>query len=145
MEQIGLSVEASKETVIGHCDTCGHETRVFRGYIRQHGSAFGVYLARYTDSHPEYGASLAISLRGWGEGNDPGLKECIALEWRVTETGPECVVVDATTSPWGGEAFLGRMLSGEEALNSGRAQEAFLVSDAIWLADARLPLALGQS
>ena len=81
---------------------------------------------------------MAISLRGWGEGADASAKECIALEWLNTETGPGCRVVDAIDTSWAKEQMLGRMLSREEALASGRAAEAFAISDVVWLNDARL-------
>jgi len=119
-----LTIEPGIETTIGHCDTCGHDSKVFRGFVYASDTAFGLYVCYFTESHPEQGVSMAISLRGWGEGADASAKECIALEWLNTETGPGCRVVDAIDTSWAKEQMLGRMLSREEALASGRAAEA---------------------
>src|SRR5215471_16075609 len=106
-----LTIELGTQDVIGHCDRCGHESRVFRGFVSDDGSAHAVYVARYTEGHPEMGVVMAVSLHGWGEGADSSLKECVALEWRNLDSGPACMVQDAAASPWASESFLGRMLS----------------------------------
>lgn len=128
-----LAVEPCIETTVGHCDTCGHDSKVFRGFVYEHGNALGLHLCHYTDSHPEQGVSMAVSLRGWGEGAAPSEKECVALEWLTTESGPGCRVVDAEKTSWAGEPMLGRMPSREEMLGTGRAKEAFGVSDVVRL------------
>lgn len=87
---------------------------------------------------------MAISIRGWDDGADANAKECVALEWRVINGGPGCRVVDAPGSCWAHEAILGRMLLREDALSSGRAREAFSISDSVWMNDPRLSLALNS-
>lgn len=133
-----LEIEAGIEATVGHCDACGHASKMFRGVVYAHGNAHALYLCHYTESHPEQGVSMAVSLRGWGEDVDPTLKECVTLEWRHADTGPGCRVVDALDTQWAREPVLGRMLSRDEALASGRAAEAYAVSDAVWLGDLRL-------
>ena len=88
---------------------------------------------------------MAVSLRGWGDGADPLIKECVALEWLTTDAGPGRRVVDAPDTSWAKEHILGRMLSREEALASGRAAEAFAVSDVVWVNDQRLPNSVNGS
>jgi hypothetical protein len=134
-----LSVEPGVESV-GVCECCRHETRAFRGFVFNHEGAFAVYFATYSDSHPELGVSMVVILRGWGEGADTSTKSCVALKWQDTETGPGCAVVDGAS--WVDESAFGRLLSRSDALASGLANEAFAVSDAVWLADRRLPRAL---
>jgi hypothetical protein len=140
-----LAVEPGAEATVGHCDACGHESRLFRGFVYEDESTYAVYACCYTASHPEHGVSMAVSLHGWGEGADPSVKECVALEWRNTETGPACRMVDASETAWAKEQILGRMLSREQALASGRATEAFAVADAVWRHDQRLPDALEKT
>lgn len=137
-----LEIELGDEKVIGHCDGCGHETRTFRGFVNDQEGAYAVYLCTYTVSHPEFGADMAVSIGGWGTGNDPSLKQCVALEWRQSETGLGCRVIDASDSRWGGIYFLGSMLSREQAMNSTKASEAFAVTDVVWQSDQRLAAAL---
>src|SRR5688500_18749553 len=101
-----FEIEPGAEFVTG-CDQCGHESRTFRGLVYEGGDAFGIYLAAYTESHPEIGVSMAISLAGWGEGANPMTKECVALEWRNADSGTGCAVIDAANSIWAREAVLG--------------------------------------
>jgi hypothetical protein len=140
-----LEVEPGVETVTGHCDRCGHESRIFRGFVNTREGAYAVYVGSYTQAHPELGVSLAVSLRGWELGADRTLKECVVLDWRNTDSGPACAVVEASSSALAREQILGRMLSREEAFASGRAREAFAVSDAVWQSDGRLSRALMNS
>ena len=137
-----LAIEPGIEATVGHCDTCEHQSKIFRGFVYKSTGTYGAYACYYTASHPEQGVSMAVTLRGWGEGVDSSIKECVALEWRNTDTGPGCRVVNATGTSWANEPVLGRMLSREKALASGRAAEAFAVSDVVWLGDRRLPDAL---
>jgi hypothetical protein len=102
-------------------------------------------MCSYTDAHPEYGVSMVVSLRGWGAAADATLKECVVLEWRNTDTGPGCRVIDGKETSWAKEPILGHFLSRAEALASGRAAEAFAVSDAVWLQDSRLAAAVHGS
>jgi hypothetical protein len=136
-----LRIEAGKELITGHCDCCGHETRVFRGFVYRGEEAYAVYMSAYTTDHPDHGVSMAVSLGGWGGSTEQ--KECVALEWRVNDSGPGCTVVDAGTSRWAQEHSLGVMLSRPDVINSARAREAFDVSDIIHQKDQRLSQALG--
>ncbi|MFJ4144998.1 DUF2199 domain-containing protein [Pseudomonas sp. NPDC089734] len=140
-----LEIELGDEEVVGHCDTCGHETRTFRGFVYDQEGAYAIYLCTYTASHPESGVEMAVSIDGWGTGADPALKECVALEWYQGEAGPGCRVLDAPDSPWASHAILGRMLPRDQAMNAGKASEAFAISDAVWLNDQRLSAALNKA
>jgi len=72
-------------------------------------------------------------------------KSALPLEWRNTDSGPACRVVDAADTSWANEPILGRMLSREYAMAFGRATEVFAVADAVWLNDRRLLEALDGS
>lgn len=122
-----LEVEPGDEKIIGHCDGCGHETRTFRGFVYDQDGAYAVYLCTYTASHPELGVDMAVSMGSWGTGNDPSLKQCVALEWRQSETGPGCRVIDASGSRWHGTDVLGMMLSREQAMTPLRRQRRLLL------------------
>jgi hypothetical protein len=138
-------IELGTEAVVGHCDSCGHETRTFRGYVFNHEDAYAVYVCTYTSSHPELGVAMAVSLRGWGDGADTSSKECVALDWRNGDSGPGCRVIDASETSWVSDSLLGQMLSREQALTSGRASEAFSVTDAVWAEDKRLSRAMKET
>ncbi len=137
-----FQIELGDETVVGQCDSCGHETRTFRGFVFNQDGAYAVYLGTYTSSHPELGVAMAVSLLGWGEGEDEATRECVALEWKPAESGPGCRVIDASETSWASSKILGKMLSREQAMITGRASEAFRVTNAVWVNDERLSRAL---
>lgn len=138
-------IELGAEAVVGHCDSCGHEMRTFRGFVFNHEGAYAVYLCTYTSSHPELGVAMTVSLGGWGDGADTSAKECVALEWRNCDSGPGCRLIDASGTSWASNSGLGKMLSREQAIMSGRASDAFSVTDAVWVTDARLSRALKET
>ena len=138
MTSTTIAIEPGNETVSGNCDCCGRETRIFRGYVKENGVARAVYFARYSVGHPERGVQFAVSIGGWG-GNKDELKECVAIEWQNIESGPGAMVIDASQSPWSSYPTLGRMLTRSDAMAHGRATDAFRISDAVWVADRRLP------
>jgi hypothetical protein len=136
-----LRLEAGKEQITGHCDCCGNQTRVFRGFVYRGEVAYAVYMSAYTMDHPDHGVSMAVSVGGWGGSTEQ--KECVALEWRVSDSGPGCMVIDAGTPRWAQEQSLGAMLSRSNVMNSERAKEAFAISDIVQQNDQRLSQALG--
>jgi predicted RNA-binding Zn-ribbon protein involved in translation (DUF1610 family) len=135
-----LTIEPGKEVVAGHCDCCGQQTRIFRGLITRDSNAYAVYVASYTANHPELGVSIAIATGGWGA--DAAPRNCIVLDWRMSESGPACRIMDAASSRWAREATLGRMLSRSEARDQELFAETFRISDEIFNNDQRLSDAL---
>jgi hypothetical protein len=65
MQTTALAIETGTEATSGFCDCCGHETRVFRGYVRKDGDAYAIYFGRYSVGHPERGVDFAVSINGW--------------------------------------------------------------------------------
>lgn len=140
-----LSIDPGAERVDGHCATCGHETRTFRGFVNDQQGAYAVYLGTYTASHPELGVEMAVSIGGWGAGNDPALKQCVALEFRASDAGAGWRVRDAGDSCWATIDMLGQMLPRAQVMESGIASEAFAIIDAVWRSDPRLAVAAGNA
>ena len=133
------TIETGTEAVTGQCACCGRDTHVFRGFVFRDQNAFAIYLAAYTDGHPEVGTSMTLSIRGWGDGADRTEKEAVNLHWHNTPTGPGCQVIEPEEAHFRpNPEFLGPMLTREQAMISGRAAEAFQIADAIWSSDARL-------
>jgi hypothetical protein len=137
------TIEPGSQAATGLCNCCGRETQVFRGFVFRDQNAFAVYLATYTDGHPENGTSMTLSIRGWGDGADRGDKQAVNLLWYQSSTGPSCRIVEPEQALFRENLdFLGPMLTRDEAMSSGRATEAFQIAAAIWTSDSRLTQSL---
>jgi hypothetical protein len=132
------------ESADNPCSCCGGTTRTIWGYVYSDENARAVYYVRGSMWHPEQGLSLAISIGRWGEGASPAERQTVALEGRLLENGPAFMVVDAASSAWGHQGFLGAMLSRQDALSSPITKEAFSIVDRIIEVDERIKEFVGQ-
>jgi hypothetical protein len=126
---LSFEFEAPREQA--PCPCCGGRTTALTRFVHKDGDAHAVYLATFSNNHPEKVVSLAAGLGDWGEGASPNDRVAFAMQLRRTATGFAVAVVDGSTSPWSGAAFLGRLLSREEALGHPLIGEAFHVTDHI--------------
>ena len=79
---------------------------------------------------------MLISVGGWG-GGPLEERTAVALEWQVIPSGPGCRVVNGPASRWAGYPVVGRLLTREEVMNSGAAEEAFRIGDLVFDHDPR--------
>jgi len=109
-----------------------------RGFVSSERGAYAVYLARWSEGHPESGVEMLVSFGNWGEGSDASSRKAVLLEWQPLENGPGCRVLDARNTTWAREeSFYGCMLSREAALESSISSQAFEIADAVYEKDAR--------
>lgn len=113
------------------CPCCGGRTTALTRFVHKDEDAHAVYLATFSGNHPEKVVSLAVGLGEWGEGATTNDRVAFAMQLRCTAAGFAVAVVDGNTSPWSGAAFLGRLLSREEALAHPLIREAFHLTDHI--------------
>jgi len=127
------------------CECCGGATTTVTRFVSRDGNAYAVYVARFSDNHPEGSVLALISIGGWG--GDSSERVAFALDLRVVNKRPGVMVVDARETPWGNEGErLGRMLDRASALAHPRSKEAFAISDTMWSDDPVLrPYFLGRS
>lgn len=104
-------------------------------YVHRHGETFAVYLARFSDNHPDGLILITVSVGRWGDGTGPGDRRAIVLKMRANGNRNEVMVADAADSPWKQEIF-GRVLDRKEALADPVLPEVFHLTDRIVLEDA---------
>jgi hypothetical protein len=131
---ISLELNDERSSV---CDCCGGTTTTLSRWVSKDDSAFALYLARFSDNHPDRSIVLLVSIEGWGTDDASG-RFSVALEMRVLESGPAVMVVDAATSPWADESFLGQMLDRPTALAHAAIKDVFAITDRMVLDDPPL-------
>jgi len=126
-----LSFEFETPRDQGPCPCCGGNTTALTRFVHKDGDAYAVYLASYSDNHPERVVSLIAGLGEWGEGTTPAARVAIAMQLRNTATGYAVAVIDGSASPWANATFLGHLLSREEAMASPQIGAALHLTDHI--------------
>ena len=133
-----VEIEKGIEHPTTHCDCCGRATRSLNGYAYAGGSAIAAYMVRWTDGHvAENGASFDLIIGEWG-GAPSSARVAVSLDYRVTDTGPAFMVIDANTQPVAKSDLVGRALSRNEVIGTATAKTAFDILDAILLQDDRV-------
>lgn len=130
---LSFELEAPREQ--DPCPCCGGRTTALTRFVHKDGNAYAVYLASFSDNHPDRVVSLVAGLGEWGDGTTPADRIAIAMQLRCTATGYGVAVIDGLDSPWANATFLGRLLSREEALASPSVADAFHLTDHIVLED----------
>lgn len=104
------------------CDHCGGFTRTVWGWLKRAGVGLGVYYARWPIGHREKGASLAVSLGGWGPGEDEAARRVFAFDVTVGDR-TSLASVDAEGAAWlvkaAEKVHLGKRLTKAEAEADG--------------------------
>ena len=137
-------IEQAGSSDTGVCDCCGRSSRCVWGYAHTHDRCIAAYFVHWTLGHiPDRGANIDIILGEWGEAATADRRNAIGLAYRLTETGPSMMVVDAETRPFSRNSLVGRALRRNEVIGTPVAQEAFAVADAILSKDERVAELLG--
>jgi hypothetical protein len=113
--------------------------------VHKDGNAHAVYLASYSDNHPDRVVSIAAGLGPWGDGAMPEDRVAFALQLRNGPASFSVAVVGPVQSPWANAAFLGRTLTREEALSHPLVSEAFHLTDHMVLEDEPIRRYLTQA
>jgi hypothetical protein len=130
-----LSFEFEPPREQGLCACCGGRIIALTRFVHRDGDAYAVYLATFSDNHQEKVVSLVAGLGDWGEGTTAVDRVAIAMQLRCTDTGFAVAVVDGSSTPWSGAAFLGHSLTREEALAHPFVDDAFHLTDHIVVED----------
>jgi hypothetical protein len=133
-----IRIEQGVEHPAAHCDCCGRATRSITGYAYDEHGAFAAYFVRWTDGHVlENGATFDFIIGKWGDAPSSE-RDAVSLEFRITEDGPQFMVVGASDRSVSQSELVGRSLSREEVIGTPLAQQVFAIVDAIWLQDDRI-------
>lgn len=133
-----FTLELGKEKPTSFCECCENVVENVHGFVYKNMDAYAVYLASWTRGHGEEGVSLAVGLGEWGENATSEQRTSLGLEIRNSGEQYTFGILEPSSSPWGKTAFIGQMLTREQALRSGLKDDFFEVTEYIILNDARL-------
>jgi Transposase IS66 family len=140
--QITIEPTGAKDT--GTCDCCGRVSRCVWGLAYAEGRCLAAYYVCWTLGHvPNRGANIDLILGEWGEATTSNDRRALALAYRLMDTGPSMMVIDAQTRPASGSPLVGRALRRDDVIGTASAQEAFAIADAVLAQDERVVELLG--
>ena len=139
---IAIEPTGAKDT--GICACCGRESRVVWGNARSAAGELAVYYVHWTLGHvPDQGANIDLVIGKWDAAAED--RQAIAIAYRLMETGPSMMVIDAAQRPVARNTELvGRALRREDVIETPLATEAFAIADAILEQDERVAELLGR-
>jgi hypothetical protein len=139
-----LRVEPTDSRDFGPCECCGANTRRVWGFVHGAGGTVAAYFVQWAVGRVvDHGANFDLILGRWGEGAGAADRSLVALAYRLDDTGPSFMVLDAASRPAAGSELVGRALARGEVVGRPIAQEAFRVVDAVLAQDARVAELLG--
>jgi hypothetical protein len=133
-----ILIEQGVEHPIANCECCGRATRSLNGYASDELGALAAYFVRWTDGHVlENGADFDFIVGEWG-GAPASKRVAVSLAFKVTEDGPQFMIVDAFDRSVSRSELVGRSLARADVIGTPLAQQVFAIVDAIWLQDSRI-------
>ena len=133
-----LTLELGEESSTAPCKCCGEPAHMVFGLVYEDGHAHAVYLAKWSDGHPEDGVRLVVSLGRWEDGTTPDQRLAVSLQCRVKADEYALRVLERAKSPWQKFAYLGTMLDRDEALTHPDIELFLGVARHVVTADERL-------
>ena len=145
MTEAEITIEQAGSSDTGICECCGHSSRRVWGYAYAHNRCIAAYFVHWTLGHiADRGANIDIILGDWGETATSDRRSAAALAYRLTDTGPSMMVIDADTRAFSRSPLVGRALRRDDVLGTLLAQDIFAVADAVLAKDERMTELLGD-
>ena len=134
-----LQIEPTGSAETGRCSCCGRVSRRVWGHVYAGPAACAAYFVHWTVGHVfDRGAHIDLVLGRWGDGTSAANRQVISLEYRVIETGPALMVIDAGGRSASMGNLASRALGRNDVIGRPVATEVFALCDAILAQDARL-------
>ena len=141
---VGIAIEPTGSSDSGFCDCCGRNSRLVWGLAYSDGRALAVYYVHWTLGHiPDRGANIDLILGEWGEAATSSTRVAVALAYRLMDTGPSMMVIDASVRPVSTSTLVGKALCRDEVIGTPQAQMAFAIADVVLARDDRIVELLG--
>ena len=86
---------------------------------------------------PAHSASIDLIIGAWDEHASPSDRRGIALAYRVPDTRPSMMVIDADTRPLQHHPWAGHLVRRDDIIGTPAAAEAFAIADAVLIQDKR--------
>src|SRR5262245_55514099 len=94
VSEITIEPTGSKDT--GVCDCCGRSSRRVWGLAYSDALCLAAYFVHWTLGHvPDRGANIDLIIGEWGEAATRDRRSALALAYRLMDTGPSIMVIDA--------------------------------------------------
>jgi hypothetical protein len=139
-----ITIDPTGSNDAGVCACCGRSSRTVWGEVNDSGGCIAVYFVHWTLGHvPDQGANIGLIIGQWGEAASAEHRYAVALAYRLMESGPAMMVVDADTSPVSRSSLVGRALRRHEVIGTPLAQDVFAIADAVLALDHRVAELLG--
>src|SRR5262245_29994794 len=134
-----LQVEPMDAADTGRCPCCGHVSRKVWGCIRRDGEPHASYFVHWTVGHVfDHGAHIDLIVGRWGEDTSAADRYAVSLEYRIIDTGPGVMVIDADTRDIATSKLVGTALKRADVVGGPIATAVFAIYDAIMQYDPRL-------
>lgn len=140
-----LRVEPTEAEDFGPCECCGAATRRVWGFIRNAAASRTTYFVQWAVGRvPDHGALFDLIVDERGPGATAVDRLLVTLEYRLTDSGPEFMVVDAAERPAAKSGLVTRALARSEVIGQAVATDAFAAVDAVLAQDIRVAELLGN-
>lgn len=128
-----LTIEPGESGTTGHCDCCGTESRIARGFVYSNDDAYAVYFVHWTKGHvAEKGALWNIVMGPWGEDATAEQRFVARLRYRAGEGGG-FMVEDAQAGEL--TTLASNLLKRDDIIGRPLAKQIFDICDAVYLHD----------
>jgi hypothetical protein len=122
----------------GRCPCCGRVSRKIWGIWQHDADLRGSYFVHWTIGHVfEKGAHIDVVFAR-GDGASAADFDAVSLEYRVLDSGPGLMVVDAQEGAFSMSPYIGRTLSRSDVIGGRLATTVFAICDAVLAEDRRL-------
>jgi hypothetical protein len=139
-----LAVEPAGSRDDGPCACCGHNSRCVWGCVRAPDGALASYFVHWTLGRvADHGANVDLIIGRWGDEASASDRVLVALTYRLSESGPAFMVIDADGRTASSSELVGRALARAEVVGQPIAEQAFAIIDAVLAQDPRVAELLG--
>src|SRR5262249_40374429 len=87
----------------------------------------------------DHGALFDLIVGRWGEGASAADRVAVTLDYRLLDSAPAFMVIDATGRPTAESDLVGKAMLHAEVIGTPLAQQVFDLEDAIVEQDGRMP------
>jgi hypothetical protein len=138
VDVLTLTIFPENRATFGPCDHCGQMTQRVWGYVNRDEMAVAAYYVEWTPGHEQCQANFDLIVGKWGENANASDRKAVALEYRVVETGPAFMVIDAETRKIGSSPLISEALKRDAVIGTSLAQEVYAICDVVYLEDPRI-------
>lgn len=127
------------------CSCCGRSSRCAWGLAYVDNQPLAAYYVHWTPGHvADRGSNIDFIVGKWGEGAASDERSVVSLAYRLLDTGPALMVIDAQTRPLSQNSLAAHALSRKQVIGTPLASTVFAIVDALLTQDERLAELLGH-